>query len=60
MSVPGIPTLTKDAKTGIDGKAVYTVTIPQGATAGSALATALVTTESNGDTSAQLTFTIVD
>jgi hypothetical protein len=60
VSVPGIPTLTKDVETGSGGKAVYSVTIPQGATAGSALATALVTTETNGDTSAQLTFTIVD
>jgi hypothetical protein len=60
VSVPGIPTLTKDVTTGSDGKAVYTVTIPEGATAGAALATALVTTDTGGDTSAQLTFTIVD
>jgi hypothetical protein len=60
VSVPGIPTLTKDTTTNADGKAVFSVTIPQGATAGPALATALVTTDSNGDTSAQLSFTLVD
>jgi hypothetical protein len=60
VSVPGIPTLTKDTKTGSDGRAVFTTTIPEGATAGQALATALVTTDTNGDTSAQLTFTIID
>jgi hypothetical protein len=60
VSVPGIPTLTKDTKTGSDGRAVFTTTIPDGATAGQALATVLVTTDTNGDTSAQLTFTIVD
>jgi hypothetical protein len=60
VSVPGIPTLTKDTTTGSDGRAVFTTTIPDGATAGAALATVLVTTDTNGDTSAQLTFTIID
>ncbi len=60
VSVPGIPTLTKDVTTGSDGRAVYTITIPEGATAGQCLATALVTTDQNGDTSAQLVFEILD
>ena len=60
VSVPGIPTLTKDVTTGSDGRAVYTVTIPEGATAGQSLATALVTTDQNGDTSAQVSFEIID
>jgi hypothetical protein len=60
VSVPGIPTLTKDVKTGSDGRATYKVTLPKGATAGGALATALVATDQYGDTSAKLTFTIAD
>jgi hypothetical protein len=60
VSVPGIPTLTKDVKTGSDGRATYKVTLPKGATAGGALATAFVTTDEYGDTSAKLTFTIAD
>jgi len=60
VSVPGIPTLTKDVTTGSDGRATYKVTLPKGATAGSSLATALVTTDEYGDTSAKVTFTIAD
>jgi hypothetical protein len=60
VSVPGIPTLTKEATTGTDGRAVFTTTIPSGATAGGCLATALVETDTFGDTSAQLSFTIAE
>jgi hypothetical protein len=60
VSVPGIPALTKEVKTGSDGRASYKVTLPKGASAGSALATALVTTDQYGDTSAKVTFTIAD
>ncbi len=60
VSVPGIPTLTKETKTGADGRAVFTTTIPTGATAGDCLATALVETDTFGDTSAQLSFAITE
>ena len=60
MSVPGITTLTKDVKTDADGRAVYRVTLPPGATPGSAIATALVSTQDYGDTTAKVTFEIID
>ena len=60
VSVPGITALTKDVKTNADGHAVYRVTLPPGATPGSALATALVSTQDYGDTTAKVTFQIVD
>ena len=60
VSVPGITALTKEMKTDADGRAVYRVTLPPGATPGSAIATALVSTQDYGDTSAKVTFQIID
>jgi hypothetical protein len=60
VSVPGITALTKDVKTNANGQAVYRVTLPPGATPGSAIATALVSTQDYGDTTAKVTFQIVD
>ena len=60
VSVPGITALTKDVKAGADGRAVYRVTIPPGATVGPSIATALVSTQDYGDTTAKVTFQIVD
>jgi hypothetical protein len=60
VSVPGITTLTKDVKTNANGQAVYRVTLPPGATPGSAIATGLVSTQDYGDTTARVTFEIID
>jgi hypothetical protein len=60
VSIPGITALTKEVKAGADGRAVYRVTLPPGATPGSAIATALVSTVDYGDTSAKVTFQIID
>jgi len=60
VSIPGITALTQEITTGADGRAVYRVTIPPGATAGSALATALVSTQDYGETTARVTFVIID
>lgn len=60
VSVPGITALTKDVTTGADGTAIYRVTLPPGATPGAAIATALVSTQDYGDTTAKVTFTIVE
>ncbi len=60
VSIPGITALTHEMTTDAEGRAVYRVTIPPGATAGSSLATALVATRDYGDTSAKVTFEIID
>jgi hypothetical protein len=60
VSVPGITALTKDMTTDADGRAVYRVTLSPGATPGSAIATALVSTQDYGDTTAKVTFQVVD
>lgn len=60
VSVPGITALTKDVTTKSDGRAVYRVTIPPGATAGAALATALVATQEYGVITAKVSFEIID
>jgi len=58
LTVPGIPPISKDAVTGVDGHATYTTTLPTGVTVGAGLATVLVATESFGTASAQRTITI--
>jgi hypothetical protein len=60
VSVPGITALTKDVKTNANGQAVYRVTLPPGATPGSSIATGLVSTQDYGDTTAKVTFEIID
>jgi hypothetical protein len=58
LTVPGIPPVAKDVLTGPDGRAVFTTTLPLGVTAGSGLATVLVSTTDFGTTSAQKAITI--
>ncbi|MBI2762198.1 MAG: hypothetical protein HYX54_00340 [Chloroflexi bacterium] len=60
LTVPGIPPISKDAVSGIDGRASFTTTLPSDVTVGSGLATVLVATAEFGTTSAQKTITIVE
>jgi Glucodextranase, domain B len=48
LSIPGIPTVSIDAKTGSDGKARFKTTVPKGADLGQGSATVLVTTKDFG------------
>jgi hypothetical protein len=59
LTVPGIPPITKDAITAGDGRASFTTTLPAGVTAGSGLATVLVTTTDFGTTSDRSAITII-
>ncbi len=48
LSMPGIPTVTFDAKTNTKGKASFTTTVPRGADLGQGSATALVSSDEFG------------
>ncbi len=50
LSMPGIPTVTIDGKTGANGRATFQTTIPKGATLGQGSATVLVTSDEYGST----------
>lgn len=50
LSMPGIPTVTIDGKTGANGRATFQTTIPKGATLGQGSATVLVTSDDYGST----------
>jgi len=50
LSIPGIPTVTIDAKTNAQGKASFKTTIPKGADLGQGSATVLISTEAYGST----------
>jgi Glucodextranase, domain B len=50
LSMPGIPTVTIDGKTGANGRATFKTTIPKGATLGQGSATVLVTSDDYGST----------
>ncbi len=50
LSIPGIRTLTQDMKTGSNGRAEWTTTIPKGATVGQGSATVLVSSDQFGST----------
>jgi hypothetical protein len=50
LSVPGIPTVTIDAKTDGQGKASFKTTIPRGADVGQGSATVLISSKDHGST----------
>lgn len=59
LSMPGIPTVTFDAKTGKNGKASFQTTIPRGADLGQGSATVLVSSDQFGSTEDYTVITIV-
>ncbi len=58
LSIPGIPALTQDARTDANGRAVWTTTIPSGASVGGGSAAVLVTTNSYGSKSDSTVITV--
>lgn len=59
LSMPGIPTVSIDAKTGTDGRASFKTSIPKGASIGQGSATVLVTSKDFGSTQDYTVITIV-
>jgi hypothetical protein len=59
LAIPGVPAITGDDRTDGTGTAVFRTTIPAGATPGSGLATALVSTTRFGDASGRSSITII-
>lgn len=59
LSIPGVPALTGEDTTDASGVATFKSTIPKGATKGSGLATAFVSTADHGDASGRTSITIV-
>jgi hypothetical protein len=59
LSIPGIHTVTRDMKTGSNGRAEWQTTIPKGATVGQGSATVLVSSDSFGSTQDYTVITIV-
>jgi hypothetical protein len=60
LTVPSIEVVTAEAVTGADGIAIFDTVVPNGATAGEAIAAILVTTEEHGETTEALEFRISD
>ncbi|MGZ8528633.1 MAG: hypothetical protein ACXWWR_07550 [Candidatus Limnocylindrales bacterium] len=48
LSIPGIPTVTKDLKTDADGRATFTTAVPEGADPGQGSAAVLLTSDEYG------------
>ncbi len=59
LSVPGVPALTGEDVTDGSGAATFRTTIPAGATEGSGLGTAFVSTTASGSASGRISITIV-
>jgi len=59
LTVPGVPALTGEDVTDGSGTATFRATIPAGATEGSGLGTAFVSTAEYGDASGRISITIV-
>ena len=59
LSMPGIPTVTIDGKTAVDGTATFSTTIPKGADVGQGSATVLVTSKDFGSTEDYTVISIV-
>ncbi len=60
LSIPGVPVITGDDTSDGAGIATFKTIIPAGATVGSGLATAFVSTPDFGDASAQISITIIE
>ena len=58
LSMPGIPTVTQDAKTDTNGRASFKTTIPKGADVGQGSATVLVSSDDFGSTQDYTVITI--
>jgi hypothetical protein len=58
LTLPKIPAITFDAKTGADGRAVFSTTVPKGVDTGTGVATILVTTASFGETTARVAMSV--
>jgi hypothetical protein len=58
LSMPGIPTISIDVKTGADGRASFRTTVPKGATVGQGSAAVLVTSSAFGSTQDYTVITI--
>ena len=59
LSIPGVPVITGDNVSDGSGMATFRTTIPAGATEGSGLATAFVSTAEFGEASGQISITII-
>jgi hypothetical protein len=59
LTIPGVPALTGEDTTNASGSATFRTTIPAGATQGSGLATARVSTAKYGATSGRISITII-
>jgi Glucodextranase, domain B len=59
LTIPGVPAITGDDVTDGSGTATFTTTIPAGATQGTGLATAFVSTADFGDASGRVSVTII-
>jgi Glucodextranase, domain B len=60
LSIPGVPALTGDAVTDGSGAALFRTVIPAGATPGSGLGTAFVSTAGYGEASGRISITIIE
>jgi hypothetical protein len=60
LTIPGVPALTGQNVTDDSGTARYATTIPAGATLGSGLGTAFVSTADYGETSGRISITIIE
>jgi len=60
LSIPGVPALTGDGVTDATGTARFDATIPAGATLGSGLGTAFVSTTDFGETSGRISITVIE
>jgi hypothetical protein len=59
LTIPGVPAITGDEVTDGSGAATFRATIPKGATVGTGLGTAFVSTDEHGETSARISITII-
>ena len=60
LSIPGVPAITGDGLTDESGISTFQTVIPAGATLGSGLATAFVSTVDFGEASAQISITLIE
>jgi hypothetical protein len=60
LSIPGVPVITGDGLTDGSGISTFQTVIPAGATVGSGLATAFVSTVDFGEASAQISITLIE
>jgi hypothetical protein len=59
LTLPGIPAITYEARSGTDGKVTFSTTIPKGVDVGTGLLTVLVNTDNLGQTTDRSVITVV-